>query len=194
MSEPGFPTVAFEPISRETLNACLSAWHHKMGEVHRPSHGWSHGLRIDDDLVAVVATDTLIRPRVAGLGRRNAIELSRLCAAKPALCRVALRLWRVFVFPVIARHRGCYWAISYQDAAMHSGNLYRFDGWLRLGRSRSGTDPRTGRRGRDKVIWGWSDDPVAMRARRSDHDNVHALGALLQAEPPGPLSLMPIAP
>lgn len=131
-----------------------------MGPVRRPTGGWSHGLFHDDQLVAVMATDTLIRPRVAGLTRREAIELSRLCAARPDLSRVALRLWRVFVFPVLCQRHGFRWALSYQDTHAHSGNLYRFDGWTRLATSRSGTDSRSGRRGRSKVIWGWRNPDV----------------------------------
>ena len=77
-----------------------------MGEIHRPTRGWSYGLRHEGRLLAVVATDTLIRERVAGLTRHDAVELSRLCAAKPDLCRVALRLWRSFAFPAIAVARG----------------------------------------------------------------------------------------
>ncbi len=44
---------------------------------------------------------------------------------------------------------------SYQDADMHSGNTYRFDGWTRIGFSSSGTDIRSGRKGRRKWIWHW---------------------------------------
>jgi hypothetical protein len=102
-------------------------------------------------------TPSPIRLRV--LTRRDAVELSRLCVARPDLCRVALRLWRSFVFSVLARERGYRWAVSYQDAALRSGNLYRFDGWVRIGRSRSGVDPRTGRKGRNKAIWGWPARP-----------------------------------
>jgi len=160
-----FPRVSFETIDRDALNLHLVAWNHAMGPVNRPTRGWSHGLRCDGQLLAVVATDTLIRPQVAGLSRRHAIELSRLCAAQPDLCRVALRLWRTFVFPALCLDRGCRWALSYQDAALHSGNLYRFDGWVRLAASRSGTDPRTGRVGRRKEVWGWCDCADERRRR-----------------------------
>jgi len=155
MTVPHFPDVRFSTISRDALNDCLGAWGHRMGPVRRPAGGWSHGLLHGDALVAVVATDTLIRPRVAGLTRHEAVELSRLCADRPDLCRVALRLWRSFVFPILCREHGFSWAVSYQDAHIHTGNLYRFDGWTRLAASRSGTDSRTGRLGRSKVIWGW---------------------------------------
>lgn len=160
MTRTMFPAVRFCQIGRDALNDRLVSWGHKMGPIHRPTGGWSHGLFHDDHLVAVVAADTLIRPRVAGLARQEAIELSRLCAARPDLCRVALRLWRAFVFPALCQHHGVRWAVSYQDAHAHSGNLYRFDGWTRLATSRSGTDTRSGRRGRSKVIWGWRNPDV----------------------------------
>lgn len=162
-SQLRFPDVAFRPTERDALNCCLVDWGRKMGPVRRPTGGWSHALFVDGEPLAVVATDTLIRPRVAGLGRHQAVELSRLCAARPDLCRVVLRLWRTVVFPILCEECGFVWAVSYQDAALHSGNLYRFDGWVRIGYSRSGTDPRTGRKGRRKVIWGWCDDAEERR-------------------------------
>lgn len=51
---------------------------HRMGPVRRPTGGWSHGLRHGDTLVAVTATDVLMQPRVAGLGRHEAVELFAL--------------------------------------------------------------------------------------------------------------------
>lgn len=76
-----FPAVRFCQIGRGALNERLLAWGHRMGPVRRPTGGWSHGLFHDDELVAVVATDSLIRPRVAGLTRQEAIELSRALPA-----------------------------------------------------------------------------------------------------------------
>lgn len=180
-----FPDITFRPIGRDTLNQCLVAWGHKMGPVRRPTGGWSHALLVDGEPVAVAATDTLIRPRVAGLTRHEAVELSRLCAARPDLSRVALRLWRSFVFPALCEECGFTWALSYQDAALHSGNLYRFDGWVRLATSRSGTDPRTGRKGRRKIIWGWRDahDAPARASATEPVDAVFAVAAV-NARPP----------
>lgn len=45
--------------------------------------------------------------------------------------------------------------MSYQDADLHNGHTYRFDGWERVGYSHSGNDYRTGRRGRRKWVWLW---------------------------------------
>lgn len=77
------------------------------------------------------------------------VELSRLCSSSPHLCRVTLRLWREAVFRKLKKP----YAISYQDAKLHTGNTYRFDGWRKIGTSRSGPDTRSGRKGRSKVIW-----------------------------------------
>jgi hypothetical protein len=141
------------------MNQCLTAWEHKMGPWKRPlSRGWFHGLRHDGKLVAVLAAGDLMRERCGGFTRREAFELGRVCAARPGLNRVALRLWREFVFPALCQAYGWQWVISYQDAHLHTGDLYRFDGWVRLGKSSSGPDRRSGRPGRSKVIWGWHAD------------------------------------
>lgn len=163
------PLVSFDSIDRDELNACLVAWGHKMGPLRRPDYGFalSHGLRHDGELVAVVAADGLVRESCAGLSRAEAWELARVCAARPDLCRVAVRLWREFVFPAMARVHGFSWAVSYQDAVQHTGNLYRFDGWVPLKESSSGSDARSGRKGRRKVIWGWHADPVVRATRRA---------------------------
>ncbi len=115
--------------------------------------------------VAVAATDRLIRERAAGLERSDAVELSRLCAARPDINRAMLRLWRAFIFPELTAAHGFRWAISSQDKALHRGNLYRFDGWVALAHSASGTDSRSGRRGRRKIVWGWCDDEDERPAR-----------------------------
>lgn len=162
------PIAHMEQIDRRTLNGALVEWGHKMGPWDRPSfrEGWFHGLFQNGDLMAVVACGDLIREHVmttAGpLDRAAAFELGRLCAARPHLCRAMLRLWREFVFPAICTVHGYSWVISYQDALLHRGDTYRFDGWVELGRSNSGTDRRSGRRGRRKVIWGWSSNPASM--------------------------------
>lgn len=153
-----FPPVTFEPISLGEANACLAAWAHKMGPLERGDADRlpHYALRHEGVPVAVAMTSDLVRECVGGgnqhLTRDNTVELSRLCAARSGLCRVALRLWREFVFPQL----GYQHAISYQDADMHNGNTYRFDGWRRIGFSSSGTDTRgSGRKGRRKWIWMW---------------------------------------
>jgi hypothetical protein len=154
------PMVTFEPVQLAYANEMLSVWGHKMGPcVRGNARGWSHALIHEGNPVAVCITATLIRDAVGnapGLNRTNTIELARLCASRSGLCRVAIRLWREFVFPAL----GYEYAISYQDADIHNGNTYRFDGWQRVARSRSGTDSRSGRIGRDKWVWLYPRDPL----------------------------------
>lgn len=155
-----FPLVTFDGIDKHDANRLLVLWGHKMGPLERGNEsGTHHALYHAGEPVAVAMTASLIRECVGGgqrhLTRANCMELARLCAARPGLCRVALRLWREFVFPSL----GVAAAISYQDADLHNGHTYRFDGWVRAGFSSSGTDARSGRVGRRKWIWVWP--PVA---------------------------------
>lgn len=125
------PTASFESVELPAANVLLEKWGHQMGPLKRGNQGAvCHVLYHGDEPVAVTTASTTIRPNVGGdigLTRENSIELSRLCAARPGLCRVALRLWREFVFPSLGYDH----AISYQDADLHNGNTYRFDGWQR---------------------------------------------------------------
>lgn len=150
-----FPLVQFDAVTLNEANQMLSMWKHKMGPLKRGNQGaWCHALMHNEKLVAVTTASTLIMPNVGGcdgLNRENTVELSRLCAERSGLCRVALRLWREFVFPCL----GYKFAISYQDADLHGGHTYRTDGWERVGFSHSGTDTRSGRLGRNKWIWVW---------------------------------------
>ena len=147
------PIVSFRPVPMATANEALVRWNHKHGPVNRPrfSLAQAHGLFVGAELVAVTTTHQAIAPTAGGLLRAEVAELSRLVAAGPHWCRVALRLWREVVLPSTGRS----WGVSYSDNAHHKGALYRHDGWTILGHSRSGTDTRSGRPGRDKVVWGW---------------------------------------
>jgi antitoxin VapB len=157
-----FPLVAIHEIEIGDANRCLKEWGHKMGPLGRPrnySPSWCHGMFHNGQLVAVTTASGLIRERVGGLPdwlkdeltRETTVELSRLCAARPHLNRAMLRIWREFIFPELPYR----FAVSYQDACLHSGDTYRFDGWQRVGFSHSGTDRRTNRKGRDKWVWLW---------------------------------------
>jgi hypothetical protein len=155
-----FPFVEFAKLPLCETNRLLATWQHKMGPLRRGNQGAiCHALFHDGNPMALTTASTLISPVVGGgcnwMTRDNTIELSRLCAERPGLCRVALRLWREFVFPAL----GYDYAMSYQDADLHNGNTYRFDGWQRVGRARSGTDTRSGRPGRDKWVWVWEAKP-----------------------------------
>lgn len=155
MTASMFPLVDFNPAELPEANALLRTWQHKMGPLHRGNQmAICHVLSVEGRPVALTTASTLIAPVVGGADgftRENTIELSRLCAAAPGWCRVVLRLWTKVVFPKL-NYR---FAVSYQDADLHNGNTYRFDGWRRVGFSHSGTDTRSGRAGRDKYVWVW---------------------------------------
>lgn len=163
------PLISFDSIDVGELNDCLVKWGHKMGPWNRPNYGSEafHGLRHHGELIAVTAAARMIPARTAGFRRSEACELGRLCASRPGLNRASLRLWREFVFPALCLAHGWAWVISYQDAVLHTGDLYRFDGWIKAGVSRSGTDQRSGRKGRNKVIWAWTADKDELLTRKT---------------------------
>lgn len=153
-----FPMISVERVSRDAVNALLTRWGHRVGPILRPpEYGmWADALLHEGQPVACAVAATLIREHVGDklhcLNRQNTVELARICAVRPDLSRAMLRLWRELIFPSL----GFQYAISYQDAALHTGDLYRFDGWVKIAQVRaSGTDGRTGRQGRPRVIWGW---------------------------------------
>lgn len=155
-----FPMVAFEPIELASANRLLVKWGHKMGPLRRGNQGaWCHALLHESKPVGIATASYLIGEYVGGCdrtwNRSTVVELSRLAAARPGLCRVVLRLWREFALPDICRAGGFVAAVSYQDSDLHNGNTYRFDGWKKIGTSHSGTDTRSGRPGRNKVVWLW---------------------------------------
>ena len=154
--------VYVEQIGDGHVDEFLFANGHKMGSCLRPiGKLLAHGLFVHDKLRAVAVTADLVAETCGGLTRSEAIELARLCADDPALCRVMLRLWREFVFPAFGRP----WAVSYQDEKLHSGNTYRFDGWRKIATGqRSGPDRRSNREGRVKTVWAWNKDSVALKA------------------------------
>lgn len=161
-----FPLISFNEITLGQANMKLLDWAHKMGPLRRGNQAAvCHGLFHGQDLIAVTTASTLIAPVCGGglshLTRENSIELSRLCAGRAGICRVALRLWREFVFPALGYQN----SLSYQDSDLHNGATYRFDGWKREGRSRSGTDTRSGRPGRDKWIWVWTLPHTAVNSQ-----------------------------
>lgn len=175
------PIAHVDTIDRDTLNRYLIAWGHRMGAYRRPTFAFEahHSLFENGDPVVVAAAGETAREVVGdtGLKRDEVIELVRLCAARPGLCRPMLRLWREFVLPALSTAHGRAIAVSYQDEALHSGDIYRFDGWSLIGRGGGGgTDARSGRKGRKMRIWGWSSDPtahaklvdIAVRAREAE--------------------------
>lgn len=154
------PIAHLEAIDRAAANELLDAWGHRMGAYARPNFTIEahHALFEHGQPVAVAMAGETVREVIGktGLRRDQCVELVRLCAARPGLCRVMLRLWREMVFPALSEVHTRPFAVSYQDESLHSGDTYRFDGWVPIGKGGGGgPDSRTGRLGRKMKIWGW---------------------------------------
>jgi hypothetical protein len=164
------PIVHIDAIDRAELNRLLVAWEHKMGPMTRPNFTIEahHALYHNGEPVAVTSAGETVGAVVGQteIRREECVELVRLCAARRDLCRPMLRLWREMLFPAIAAAHRRQLAVSYQDEALHTGDVYRFDGWFLLGKSRSGVDRRSGRPGRKKKIWGWPADVAKVMQER----------------------------
>ncbi len=166
------PLAHIDAIDRSEANRLLVAWGHRMGPVTRPAFAIDahHALFQHGEPVAVTMAGETVREVVGqtGIRRDQCVELMRLCAARRDLCRPMLRLWREMVFPALSAVHRRPLAISYQDEALHSGNVYRFDGWLDIGRGGGGgRDARTGRAGRKMRIWAWPRSAVLELAEEA---------------------------
>lgn len=126
--------IYFGPISLPDANALLEHWQHPLGRYARPFGYQAWGMAVDGQAVSVVVSGSTVSSRVTGdLHRRNTVELARIARHPdhPGAMRAMLRLWRDY----LAR-RWPYWgveaAVSYALPGK-VGNLYRFDGWRKVG-------------------------------------------------------------
>ena len=130
----GGDPICFAPITRDQANRLLLAWEHPLGEYRRPFGYQAWGMAVDGEAIAVVVSGSTVSARVEGdLHRRNVVELARIARspAHPGAMRAMLRLWRDYLAP-----RWPHWpveaAVSYALPGK-AGNLYRFDGWRKIG-------------------------------------------------------------
>lgn len=158
MSLDLFPAVSFDRIPDAQADDLLVKWGHWLGACNRPFGRQSFGLAIADvGIVSVAVSCSTVNERCAGFDRAKIVELAR-CASHPDhrwATRVSLRLWREIAprfwsetyWPVIA-------VVSYSNAARHTGNIYRFDGWTKFGRTKAGVAGKTWQRssGSGKII------------------------------------------
>lgn len=157
------PIVGIHPIDMWNANRLLVEWGHKLGPCERPFRQEAYALEVDARPVAVAVSASIVNGPVAGYDRQQVVELARLGASERWANRVMLRLWRECCAP-----RWACWpvlaAVSYSVNAMHSGDLYRFDGWEKVrddaGGSRGGgtwtrkrdaNEPVVGK----KSLWVW---------------------------------------
>lgn len=149
-------------------NSYLDAWGHQLGPCNRPFHQEAFALFVLDRPVSVAISASIVNgpvgpsDRSVQYQRNEVVELARQASCERWANRVMLRLWREVCAPLWP----C-WpvkaAVSYSHNGMHTGDLYRFDGWERWradagstgggtwGRKRSNTEAVYG----TKTLWGW---------------------------------------
>lgn len=156
------PIVGLYPMDVDDANQLLVEWEHKLGPCNRPFHQEAFALEVANRVVAVAISASIVNGPVGGFERNEVVELARCAASEPWANRLMIRLWR----EACARLWPC-WpvkaAVSYSHNGMHTGDLYRFDGWQRWktdagssgggtwGRKRSNTDAVYGK----KTLWGF---------------------------------------
>lgn len=165
MSQPRLldvPIVGVFPMDVKVANRLLVDWGHQLGPCNRPFYSEAFALEVIGRPVAVAISASIVNGPVGGFERGETVELARTAACERWANRVMIRLWRETLAPLWP----C-WpvraGISYSKNSMHSGDLYRFDGWEkvtdRAGSSGGGTyskkrepgDPKGG----NKTLWLW---------------------------------------
>ena len=159
------PPIEIRQLTHKQANVLTGAWH-DLGEETRPFSYTAFALYVQDEPVAVATAGTTVSASVeqsAGLNRLNTIELTRICRS-PArhargVLRAMLRLWRYFLAvpywtfrPDVAKR-----ALVTYSLPGKTGNLYRFDGWVRLRGCRpwhgNGTWQHGSRVGKPAALW-----------------------------------------
>lgn len=125
------PIVGVFPITVADANTLLVEWGHKLGACNRPFHQEAFALEVQGRPVAVAVSASIVNGPVGGYERNETVELARQAACEPWANRLMIRLWRETCAPLWP----C-WpvkaAVSYSKNSMHSGDLYRFDGWEKV--------------------------------------------------------------
>lgn len=112
----------------------LTSWDHPLGECNRPFGRQDFVFDLDGYPIALATSASTVSKTVAGFTRYQVTELARIARHPdhPHILRVMLRLWRCY-----CAQRWPYWpvsaAVSYAMPGT-TGDIYRFDGWERVGK------------------------------------------------------------
>lgn len=135
-----FPLASFDLIDNDLADSLLEEWGHWLGGCNRPFGRQSFGLHMGGiGIISVAVSASTVNETCGGYHRQECVELARQ-ASHPEhnwATRVIVRLWRELApaawaaeqWPVVA-------VVSYSNALRHAGNIYRFDGWIKVARSR----------------------------------------------------------
>jgi hypothetical protein len=177
------PPICIRLLERAAANPYLARWH-DLGAETRPYGRQAFGLYFLDELLAIATSGTTVSAGVdrdLGLARTNTIELTRLCRSPEprarGLLRAMLRLWRDLLATAYPPNNSAAAPtdalVSYSLPNKHGGDLYRFDGWLRLRDCKpwagGGTRPSAARdRGvRPQALWSYPlTDEMALAFRQ----------------------------
>jgi hypothetical protein len=144
---PSYVPIGIVPVTRTEINRYLIAWRHPLGAYDRP-FGEQHWLMVADGepIAAASSASTVSKTLWKKTWRRpECVELARIAsnpaprklrhvrAAKRSM-RLMLRAWTDWCAPLWEQTQWRpYTAVSYSLPGK-VGNLYRFDGWLKVGK------------------------------------------------------------
>jgi hypothetical protein len=179
-----FPLACWDVCEDDEADAALVEWGHFLGACERPFGRQSFALRLDGKLAAVAVSASTVNGHCGGYRRREVVELVRLCSSPEdaELTRVALRLWRVTAPESwlrlmnrldLVRERKWLWevkaVVSYANALRHSGDIYRFDGWVNVGAVKGSTGGGTHssrKKAEEKTVWAYLLDAAERQLLR----------------------------
>lgn len=152
-----FPLVAFVEIDGAEADAALERSGHYLGPCDRPFGKQWFGLLVNGALVSVAVSASIVSKTCAGYRRKEVVELARLGSMPgcKAWTRVALRCWRE-VAPALWPYWKVRACVSYSNETRHKGDIYRFDGWRKVGVVRGSTGGGTytmKKKREDKALW-----------------------------------------
>jgi hypothetical protein len=159
------PMCGIYPISNSEANGLLAKFEHKLGPCERPFRTESFALKLNGEPIAVAMTCSIVHGPVAGFQINEVVELARLASSTSWANRVMIRLWR----EICAPNYKCWTpkaAVSYSHNGLHSGSIYRTDGWEKVSENcgSDGKGGNWGRRGKGyanptihgkKTLWVW---------------------------------------
>lgn len=140
-----WPLLQLRPGDGGETDRLLVDWEHPLGACRRPFGSQEWVLEVEQRPVALAVSASTVSATVRAddgreWSRGEIVELARIARAPEwaGMLRVMLRLWRMVCAPAWAQ---VYWPLSnLVSYAMPGtpGDIYRFDGWERLGKRKPG--------------------------------------------------------